>query len=187
MIEFLFLTGVRLDELRHVKLKDIIVEDDYPYVRVTGKGNKNRIIPVSEDCFMTHFRYYCSLYHYDSDANEFLFYTVLRGNKGMMSEDNIQRILKKYAAKARKYDSSFPNVHPHLIRHSYGAQLYRLGLSLAEIAKLLGHEYISTTEIYAETDLEMVTAALKKLSKDQPVREWEKLSEDDKLKVLGLK
>ena len=88
---------------------------------------------------------------------------------------------------ARKTDSSFPNVHPHLMRHSYGAQLYRLGLSLAEIAKLLGHENITTTEIYAETDLAMATEALKKMIGNQPAREWDNLSEEDKVKFLGLK
>ena len=104
-----------------------------------------------------------------------------------MSEDNVQRILRKYANMARVSDPSFPSVHPHLMRHSYGAQLYRLGLSLAEIAKLLGHESTTTTEIYAETDLEMTTAALRKMIGNQPTRNWENLSEDDKIKFLGLK
>lgn len=184
---FLFLTGVRLDELRHIHLKDIIVEDKYPYVRVTGKGNKNRIIPISDGDFLDNFNYYCTLYHSDDDPEQYLFYTVLRGVKGSMSEDNVQRILCKYANMARVSDTSFPNVHPHLMRHSYGAQLYRLGLSLEEIAKLLGHENTSTTEIYAETDLEMATAALRKMIGNQPAREWDQLSEDDKLKFLGLK
>ena len=116
-----------------------------------------------------------------------MFYTVIRGEKGAMSEDNVQRILRKYAGLAKKSDSSFPDVHPHLMRHSYGAQLYRLGLSLAEIAKLLGHENITTTEIYAETDLEMATAALRKMIGNQPTREWDNLSEDDKAKFLGLR
>lgn len=72
-----------------------------------------------------------------------------------MSEDNVQRILKKYGDAAHCSNPKLPSIHPHLLRHSYGAQLYRLGVSLPEIAKLLGHEDISTTEIYAETDPEM--------------------------------
>ena len=68
-----------------------------------------------------------------------------------------------------------------------GAQLYRLGLSLPEIAKLLGHVEISTTEIYAETDVEMAAEAMKRMIGNQPARKWDKLSEDDKLKFLGLK
>ena len=55
-----------------------------------------------------------------------------------MSEDNVQRILKKYGDAARCSNPKLPSIHPHLLRHSYGAQLYRLGVSLPEIAKLLG-------------------------------------------------
>lgn len=187
IILFLFTTGVRLDEFRHIKLKDIITEEKYPYVMVTGKGSKKRIIPVSDETFMENYSYYCTLYHQNKNMEDYLFFTVSRDGRGMMSEDNVQRILKKYADMARKTDSSFPNVHPHLMRHSYGAQLYRLGLSLAEIAKLLGHENITTTEIYAETDLAMATEALKKMIGNQPAREWDNLSEEDKVKFLGLK
>ena len=187
IILFLFSTGVRLDEFRHIKLKDIITEEKYPYVMVTGKGSKKRIIPVSDETFMENYSYYCTLYHQNKNMEDYLFFTVSRDGRGMMSEDNVQRILKKYADMARKTDPSFPNVHPHLMRHSYGAQLYRLGLSLAEIAKLLGHENITTTEIYAETDLAMATEALKKMIGNQPAREWDNLSEEDKVKFLGLK
>lgn len=65
--------------------------------------------------------------------------------------------------------------------------IYRLGVSLPEIAKLLGHEDISTTEIYAETDPEMAAEAISKMLGKQPVRKWDFLTEDEKLKILGLK
>lgn len=76
-------------------------------------------------------------------------------------------------------------MHPHLLRHSYGAQLYRLGATLPEIAKLMGHSDIKTTELYAETDADMVSEAVSRTIGKQPVRMWESLSENDKLKVLG--
>lgn len=88
---------------------------------------------------------------------------------------------------ARVEKPTLPAIHPHLIRHSYGAQLYRQGVSLPEIAKLLGHEDISTTEIYAETDPEMAAEAISKMLGTQPVRKWDSLTEDEKLKILGLK
>lgn len=65
-----------------------------------------------------------------------------------MSEDNVQRIVRKYGKLAKEQDNTIPEVHPHMPRHSYGAQLYRLGASLPEIAKLMGHSEIRTTEIY---------------------------------------
>ena len=122
IILFLFSTGVRLDEFRHIKLKDIITEEKYPYVMVTGKGNKKRIIPVSDESFMENYNYYCTLYHQHKNMEDYLFFTVNRDGRGMMSEDNVQRILKKYADMARKTDPAFPNVHPHMMRHSYGEE-----------------------------------------------------------------
>ncbi len=187
VILFLFSTGTRLAEMRAVQLKDIILDGKYPYLRVVGKGNKSRIIPIPEDSFLENFRYYCRLYHPDNDPEGYLFFTNTRGRHEMMSEDNVQRILKKYGDLARTSNPKLPSIHPHLFRHSYGAQLYRLGVSLPEIAKLLGHEDISTTEIYAETDPKMASEAVSKMLGKPPVRKWDSLTEDEKLKVLGLK
>jgi site-specific recombinase XerD len=187
IILFLFSTGARLNEMIAVKVKDVITDGKYPYVRITGKGNKPRIVPVPDETFLENFKYYCEVFHADNILDAYLFYTTIRGFKDKMSEDNVQRILKKHGDAARNISSSLPSIHPHLLRHSYGAQLYRLGLSLPEIAKLLGHVEISTTEIYAETDVEMAAEALKKMIGNQPARKWDRLSEDDKLKLLGLK
>lgn len=183
---FLFSTGVRLNEMSIVKLKDIVSDEKYPYIRVTGKGNKPRIVPLPDEGFMDNFKYYCELYHADKNPESYLFYST-NHREQEMSEDNYQRILKKYGKAAQKADKTMPSVHPHLLRHSYGAQLYRIGMSLPEIAKLLGHEDISTTEIYAETDIDMTAQAQKKMIGKQPTRKWDGLSEDDKLRVLGLK
>ena len=187
IILFLFSTGARLSEMLSVKLGDVIVDEKFPYVRLLGKGNKPRIVPVPDNSFVENFRYYCTLFHNKQNIEEYLFYTVIHGISNPMSQDNVQRILKKHGDTARKSDISIPSVHPHLMRHSYGAQMYRLGLSLPEIAKLLGHEDISTTEIYAETDAEMIAKNLNKMLGTQPSRKWDRLSEDEKVKLLGLK
>ena len=184
---FLFSTGTRLAEMRSVRLKDIIIDGKYPYIRVIGKGDKPRIVPIPDETFLDNYNYYCRLYHPGHDSESYLFYPTARGSKEMMSEDNIQRILKKYGDMARITNPKLPAIHPHLFRHSYGAQLYRQGVSLPEIAKLMGHEDISTTEIYAETDPEMAAAAISKMLGKQPVRKWDSLTENEKLKILGVK
>lgn len=184
---FLFSTGARLNEMLSFRIQDAVLEGQYPYVRLMGKGNKPRIVPVAEKSFVENYKYYLSLYYGNMAQDSFLFYTVIHGNRGMMSEDNVQRIMKKYGDMARKTDPTIPVVHPHLLRHSYGAQLYRLGMSLPEIAKLLGHTDLSTTEIYAETDADMIAEAMKKMLGEQPHRKWSNLSEEEKLKVFGLK
>ena len=187
IILFLFSTGARLAEMRSVQLKDVIINEKYPYIRITGKGNKPRIVPIPGDSFLKNYKYYCHLYHPKENPDDYLFYPTAKGGREMMSEDNVQRILKKYGDAAHCSNPKLPSIHPHLLRHSYGAQLYRLGVSLPEIAKLLGHEDISTTEIYAETDPEMAAEAISKMLGKQPVRKWDFLTEDEKLKILGLK
>ena len=182
---FMYSTGARLNELLGIRLKDIIRTGEYPYVYLHGKGNKTRIVPVPEKGVMDNLDYYLSLYHNHQDPESYLFYTVIKERKDAMSEDNIQRIVKKYGELARERDDTIPHMHPHLLRHSYGAQLYRLGATLPEIAKLMGHSDIKTTELYAETDADMVSEAVSRIIGKQPVRIWESLSENDKLKVLG--
>ena len=155
IILFLFSTGARLAEMRSVRLKDIIINEKYPYIRITGKGNKPRIVPIPETSFLENYKYYCRLYHSQENPDDYLFYPTAKGGREMMSEDNVQRILKKYGDAARCSNPKLPSIHPHLLRHSYGAQLYRLGVSLPEIAKLLAPEDISPTEIDPETEPEV--------------------------------
>lgn len=182
---FLFSTGARLGELLNVRICDITLSGEYPYVYLHGKGNKTRIVPVPEKGFVDNLNYYLSLFHSTQKADDYLFYTRIKGRQEKMSEDNVQRIVKKYGKLAKEQDNTIPEVHPHLLRHSYGAQLYRLGASLPEIAKLMGHSEIRTTEIYAETDADMVAEAVSRTIGKQPARVWDSLSEDEKLKVLG--
>lgn len=102
-----------------------------------------------------------------------------------MSADNVQRIIRKYADMVRKADSDFPKLHPHMLRHSYGAVLYRNNMSKAEIAKLLGHEQESTTEIYVETDVDMIRDSLKQISKEDQEDIYASLSPDERKRVEG--
>lgn len=186
---FMFSTGVRLNELLNIRIKDLSLQTTHPSVTVFGKGGKFRKIPLPDD-LIENLKYYLSIYHSNSSLEKewsFLFFTRIKGKIDKMSADNIQRITKKYGDMAKQADSSLPVIHPHLFRHSYGAQMYRLGLSLPEISKLLGHSHLSVTEIYAETDEGIINKAIEDMIGNSPESKWNMLSEDDKLKVMGLK
>jgi len=182
---FLFSTGVRLSELLNIKTSDLHLNSDYPSVKVIGKGQKARRIPLPADLIdnLVHFQDL-----FDNDADDYIFSTTIKGVKDKMSPDNVQRICLKYGKSARKIDSTIPEkVTPHLFRHSYAAQMYRLGISLPELAKLLGHVDLNSIEIYAETDDAMVNKAISNIANKNHNNNWKRLSEDEKLKIMGLK
>ena len=180
----LFSTGMRLNELLECRVGAVHLcgKDSYIYVR--GKGGKERVIPITRET-IANIKIYLELFHKDARQDDFLIYTVRDGARHRMSADNVQRIVRKYADMARRTDPDFPALHPHMLRHSYGAILYRNNMSKAEIAKLLGHEQESTTEIYVETDVDMLRDSLKRICKDAQEDLFESLSPDERKKLKG--
>jgi len=191
---FLYGTGARVSEALNVKLKDIETLTKDPFVRLMGKGNKPRCVPIL-DITMENLEYYSNLYHPDRNPADYLFYTIIKECKDKMSVANAERFIKKYGTQARLECSQVPeSVHPHLFRHCYGAHLYRLGFSLAVIAKLLDHESLDTTERYAETDADMINQAFKtmeeadqkKMNTVQENKNWKEVDDETLAKLYGL-
>lgn len=190
---FLYGTGARVSEALNVRIGDIELLTKDPYVRILGKGNKPRCVPlldVTRDNLLT----YLKTYHPDVSRNDYLFYTVIKGHKDRMSVANAERFIKKYGQSARGTCPQVPeSVHPHMFRHSYGAHLYRMGFALPVIAKLLDHESLSTTEIYAGTDTDMINDAFESLrvpSRNQiepsVEKKWKQFDEAALSKLFGL-
>ena len=180
----LFSTGMRLNELLECRIDAVHLCGKDSYIYVKGKGNKERVVPITKET-IDNIKVYLDLFHRNTDNNDFLIYTIHDGIRHKMSADNVQRIIKKYANMARRTDNDFPELHPHMLRHSYGAILYRNNMSKAEIAKLLGHEQESTTEIYVETDVDMIRDSLKQICKDDQGDLFASLSPDERMKLKG--
>lgn len=155
-------TAARNREMLKLKLSDI--NTDNATVYLFGKGSKPRLVPVSKETLQMFVRYR-ALFHNGSKNDPPLFYTRHRGEKTPMSDDNVARFLKEYAAKARKNNGNVPaNVHPHMLRHSRAMHLYQGGMPLAVLSEFLGHEDPETTLIYAYADTEMKRQAIEKAS-----------------------
>jgi integrase/recombinase XerD len=186
-------TGARNREILDLKVKDFDADSKTPCVRLNGKGNKKRIVPVMVKT-VEHFRHYVSLYHPGDILDRYLFYTVRNSILQPMSDDNVSRFMKKYGMSAKGICPEVPdNLYPHLFRHSRAIHLYRAGMPLALLSEWLGHAQLETTMIYAYADTEMKRDAIQKatsshnplMSKDQfPI--WKG---DDQLirKLYGLK
>jgi integrase/recombinase XerD len=147
------------------------------------------------DKTIAHLHEYVKIFHPDSDLknDQYLFYTLIKGLKGKMSDDNVSCFLKRYAEAAHQLCSEVPlRMHAHLFRHTRAMHLYQAGIPLSYIKDFLGHASINTTDIYASTDTSMMKAALEKIdkraieqaSKEVPI--WQD-NEELILKLCGLK
>ena len=173
----LYDSGARLAEVLGLKISDVAIAGDNPYIRVNGKGSKQRIVPISVKT-AAHLAQYISVYHTKERQNtDLLFFTVIKNVIGMMSEGNVERFVKEYARKAQSSCSSVPNhVHPHMFRRTRATQLYQNGVSLPLVSCLLGHASLETTRLYAKPNLKMLRDAIESVetSEEKAVKPiWE--------------
>ena len=187
----LYETGIRLDELLNLKLNDIYRFDNRIEIRVLGKGNKVRRIPILEGV-VVHLDNYLKQFHDNSKADEYLFYTKHQNLKTKMCPGTVDAILKKYARQIHEKTPDFPlNLHAHMLRHSIAMAMYKNGVPMSYIKDFLGHSNIMTTSIYAYADDEDIRKALETVKDNFPSnpnrkeKKW-KGKEADLLKYCGL-
>jgi len=157
---FAYETGARLQELLDLQLGSIIRSDSSVRIRIHGKGNKTRYVPLL-GATVDHLDSYLTGYHKDSHKKDFLFYTIHDAKKTQMKPGTVDYLLKKYGKLANETDNAFPeNLHAHILRHSIAMAMYKKGVPLSYIRDFLGHSSIETTIIYSYSDAETVTKAL---------------------------
>lgn len=141
MIELMYATGLRVSELVNLELNDINVKDNY--IRVYGKGKKERIVPMAE-ITTNILNEYISVYR-DSLLKGYLTDKVFISSYGKgITRQAFFKILKKIA-KEQGIEKDFS---PHTLRHSFATHLLEYGADLRSIGEMLGHENIKTTQIY---------------------------------------
>jgi len=173
----LYDSGARLAEVLGLNVSDVAIYGDNPYIRVNGKGSKQRIVPISEKT-AAHLTHYISEYHTKERRDtDLLFFTVIKNVIGMMSEGNVERFVKEYARKAQCSCPSVPDhVHPHMFRRTRATQLYQNGVSLPLVSRLLGHASLETTRLYAKPSFKMLRDAIESVetSEEKAVKPiWE--------------
>lgn len=147
ILETLYSCGMRVSELVSLRLSDIFFDDDI--VRVIGKGDKQRLIPLSGECKRL-LETYLSEYRTvpaDAAAAEYVFLNR-RGRR--LTRTMIFYIVRDAVAAAGIHKE----VSPHTFRHSFATHLLQGGANIRQVQELLGHESITTTEIYTHLDVE---------------------------------
>ena len=157
----LYDSGARLAEVLNLNVSDAAIDGNSPYIRVNGKGSKQRIVPISVKT-AAHIARYLSVYHSSKQTDSrLLFFTVIKDVTARISEGNVERFVREYATKARSLCPSVPDhVHPHMFRRTRATQLYQNGVSLPLVSRLLGHASLETTQLYAKPSLKMLRAAI---------------------------
>jgi integrase/recombinase XerD len=151
MIELLYASGLRISELANARLENFNFEERI--VRVTGKGNKTRLVPVGRKACEALAAYLSGerpdLVKGRSGSEIFL---SERGTK--LTTARIWQIIKKHARRS----GLETNVYPHLLRHSFATHLLGNGADLRIIQEMLGHADISTTQVYTHVDQQRLKA-----------------------------
>lgn len=153
-------TGARIQEMLDVQLNCIVRSDSSIRLRIWGKGNKVRYVPLL-GATVRHLDAYLAEFHKDSPSDAFLFYTTHNRQKTQMKPGTADYFLKKYGKLAHKADDAFSeNLHAHMLRHSIAMAMYKKGIPLSYIRDFLGHSSVETTTIYSYSDEETITKAL---------------------------
>ena len=147
ILEVLYGCGLRVSELVNLQLSQLRFHEDEQYLRVVGKGDKERLVPISkaaQKAIELYLETRNSL-PIKKEAENIVFLNK-RGNK--LSREMIFIIVKKLTQLA----GIKKNVSPHTFRHSFATHLVKAGADLRAVQEMLGHESITTTEIYTHLD-----------------------------------
>jgi integrase/recombinase XerD len=157
IIEVLYSCGLRVSELTHLALNNLYFDEGF--IRVIGKGNKERLVPISTKA-IKEIQIYISSYrnHFEQidKASENILFLNRRGK--MLTRVMIFTIIKQLAKKTEIKK----NISPHTFRHSFATHLVQGGCDLRSVQEMLGHESILTTEIYTHLDREFLRETIMK-------------------------
>ncbi len=157
MLELMYATGLRVTELVSLDLTDVQLAGDKPHVRLVGKGNRERQIPLPEQPaseVADYARFARS--RLVGDRDEAALFVNRRGER--LTRQGFWLILKGYAGDA----GIAGRVTPHTLRHSFATHMLRGGMDIRMVQELLGHANISTTQVYTHVSPEHIREVYEK-------------------------
>ena len=151
IIDFMYSTACRVSELTDVKISDVDFDDNF--VKLQGKGSKQRIVPIGSELKINLYLYLKIRKELDTDES-LLF---LSRNKKKLDRTAVFRVIKKTALKTGINAS----IHPHTLRHSAATHMLEAGCDLRTLQEFLGHTSVSTTKIYTKLTKEFLVEIFK--------------------------
>lgn len=173
LMVFLYATAARIDEALSLKVGQMHLDGGRPYANIVGKGGKVRTLYLPQRS-VEHVMAYMGIFHgEDPDPGAYLFYSRNKGPHGKLSQQAVNKMLKKHALEASRSCPEVPTgLHAHQFRHARASHWLEGGMNVVQISFLLGHESVETTMRYLDITLDDERAALSVLE-----------SEDDKVAV----
>ena len=143
MIKLMYTSGLRVSEL--VSLPENAINYNMHQILIFGKGSKERVVPISKEVIFELEEYLEYRSEFIGNRTSKWLFPSLKSSSGHITRDGFFKNLKKIAIKSGISPSK---IHPHIFRHSFATHLVNSDADLRSIQKMLGHESISTTEIY---------------------------------------
>ena len=156
ILETMYSCGLRVSEVVNLKISQLYL--DVGFVRVIGKGNKERLVPIGSSAtkHITLYRNHVRTQQQPLPGEEDILFLNRRGRR--LTRVMIFLIIKDLVRKA----GISKNISPHTFRHSFATHLVEGGADLRAVQEMLGHESITTTEIYTHLDREFLRKTLEK-------------------------
>ncbi len=147
IVEVLYSCGLRISELCSLKMSGLYLEEGF--IKVTGKGNKERLVPISPRAVRELHNWFSVRCHINirEGYEDYVFLSRTRGKS--LSRISLFVYIQQYARQA----GIEREISPHVFRHSFATHLLQGGANLRAIQEMLGHEDISTTEVYMHLDM----------------------------------
>jgi integrase/recombinase XerD len=154
IVETMYSSGLRVSEVVNLKISQLYM--DVGFIRVIGKGDKERLVPIGSSAikYITIYKNKIRVHIPPQSGSEDILFLNKRGTK--LSRIMVFLIIKDLAAKA----GIKKTVSPHTLRHSFATHLVENGADLRAVQEMLGHESITTTEIYTHLDREFLRKTL---------------------------
>ena len=147
VIELLYSTGIRREELINIKVSDINFENKL--IKIKGKRNKERLVPILPSLQLSIEKYLLN------NKSKYLFSSK---DGDMISKSTVYRIIKKYFRKV----STKVKLSPHVLRHTFATHLLNNGADINSIKEILGHSSLSSTQIYTKIKMPKIISDYKK-------------------------